>query len=91
MLPLVVQLTKEIGIPYIPPDVWGRIKEKVDFIKVTKGSTHRLEHTNIILIDGNIELPDRIAGPGHYKLSYSEVGKIYGPARYYQSDDAFTL
>jgi hypothetical protein len=29
MLPVIVQLTKEIDIPYIPPDIWARIREKV--------------------------------------------------------------
>ncbi len=37
MLPVIVQLTNEIDIPYIPPDVWNRIKEKVSFFKVPKG------------------------------------------------------
>lgn len=29
MLPLIIQLTKEISIPYLPPDIWARIKERV--------------------------------------------------------------
>lgn len=91
MLPLIVQLTKEIDIPYIPPDIWARIREKVDFFKVPRGSTHTLEHTHLILIDGNISLDEKQSGPGHYHLAHGQVAKVHGSARYFQSDDPFTL
>lgn len=91
MLPVIVQLTKEIDIPYIPSDIWARIREKVDFCKVGKGSTHVLEHTHVILIDGAIEIEEKIFGPGHYHFAYNQTGRITGPARYFQSDDPFTI
>lgn len=91
MLPVIVQLTKEIDIPYISPDIWSRIKEKVEFCKVSRGNTHVLEHTHIILIDGSMEIEEKVVGPGHYRFSYNQTGKITGPARYYQSDDPFTI
>ncbi len=56
LLPVIVQLTNEIDIPYIPLDVWNRIKEKVSFFKIGKGATQKIENTYIILIEGNMEL-----------------------------------
>jgi hypothetical protein len=91
MLPVIVQLTKEIDIPYISPDIWARIREKVDFCKVPKGCTHNIEHTHIILITGSIEIDEKVSGPGHYRFVYSQTGKITGPAKYFQSDDPFTI
>jgi hypothetical protein len=83
MLPVIVLLTKQIDIPYIPSDIWTRIKEKVNFVKVPKGSTSCLEQTHIILIEGSIELEDRTEGPGHYRFVYNQSGKITGPAKYF--------
>lgn len=91
MLPVIVQLTKEIDIPYIPADIWARIREKVDFVKVPRGSTHTLEHTHLILIEGTIEIDDKRSGPGHYRFAYSQIGTVTGPAKYFQSDDPFTI
>ena len=42
ILPVIVQLTNEIDIPYIPLDVWNRIKEKVSFFKIAKGVTKQI-------------------------------------------------
>lgn len=91
MLPVIVQLTKEIDIPYISPDIWTRIREKVEFMKVPRGTTHTLEHTHLILIEGSISQDEKLSGPGHYHLTYGQVAKVQGPARYFQSDDPFTL
>ncbi len=91
MLPVIVQLTKEIDIPYIPPDIWARIREKIEFIKVGRGNTNVLDHTHLILIEGTIYIDEKQSGPGHYHISNNQVAKVDGPARYFQSDDPFVL
>lgn len=50
-----------------------------------------VERTHIILIEGSIEIEQKVSGPGHYLLSYSQSGRIDGPAKYFQSEDPFTI
>lgn len=38
-----------------------------------------------------MEYDDKIVGPGHYQFTYNQIGKISGPAKYFQSDDPFTI
>lgn len=91
MLPIIVQLTKEIDIPYIPHDVWARMRERVVYNKLSRGNSAKLEHNNIILIEGTISIAGLDNGPGHYKLLYNQIGVIQGPAKYFESRDPYTL
>jgi hypothetical protein len=56
MLPVIVQLTKDIDIPYIPHDLWTRLRGRVTYHRLAKGNTARLERNYIILMDGTIEI-----------------------------------
>lgn len=71
--------------------MWVRIKENVQYRRVPRGNYEKVEKINVIVIEGKIEIDEKVFGPGHYKVAFSSVGRVIGPAKFYQSDQPYIL